>query len=161
MVCEQSEIEWFVERSKIIETIVGFANALDEKDWRKFREYLTNEIDIDYSEFRGEPPQRVNADVYVQQRVEGLTGLRTLHISTNHQVTIAKDLAQCKSAYCIYRVDPSLEAGQNRLDTAGHYLHQLIRVEGTWRIQAVKQTVTVISGNPKIHGALRFSQQNY
>ncbi|MEH2180688.1 nuclear transport factor 2 family protein [Nostoc sp.] len=154
---KRSNIDWIIRRSKIIEVIVGFANAMDEKNWQKLRDYLANEIEIDYSDFRGEPPQLVTAEEYVKQRVDGLAGLRTLHISTNHEVTIEGNLAYCKSAYCIYRVDPTLEAGQDRLDTAGNYLHQLIRVNQEWRVNAVKQTVVVMSGNPQVHGALRNS----
>ncbi|BAZ02950.1 hypothetical protein NIES37_69630 (plasmid) [Tolypothrix tenuis PCC 7101] len=154
---QTQNIDWLIERSKIIEVIVGFANALDEKNWQKLQGYLANEIEIDYSDFRGEAPQRVTAQEYVQQRVDGLAGLRTLHISTNHEVTIEENVAYCRSAYCIYRVNPTVEAGQNRLDTAGNYLHQLIRVGEEWRINAVKQTVVVISGNRQVHGAFRNS----
>jgi SnoaL-like domain len=152
---KRSKIDWIIQRSKIIEVIVGFANALDEKNWHKLRGYLANEVEIDYSDFRGESPQRVTAEEYVKQRVDGLVGLRTLHISTNHEVTIEENIAHCRSAYCIYRVDPTLEAGQDRLDTAGNYFYQLIRVGEEWRVNAVKQTVVVMSGNRQVHGAFR------
>jgi len=154
------EIDWLIERSKIIEVIVSFANALDEKNWQKLQDYLANEIEIDYLDFRGEPPQRVTAEEYVKQRIAALSGLRTLHISTNHEVTIRDNLAYCKSAYCIYRVNPTLEAGQERLDTAGNYLHQLIQVDQEWRINAIKQTVVVMSGNLQVHGAFRNSSSS-
>lgn len=155
---KRSEIDWLIERSKIIEVIVGFANVLDEKNWQKLRVYLTDEIEINYLDFRGEPPRRATAEEYVKQRVDGLAGLRTLHISTNHEVTIKENVADCKSAYCIYRVDPTLEAGQDRLDTAGNYLHRLIRVDQEWRVNAIKQTVVVMSGNRQVHGAFHNGQ---
>ncbi|MFW9259058.1 hypothetical protein [Nostoc sp. CALU 546] len=97
----------------------------------------------------------MTAEEYVQQRVDALSGLRTLHISTNHEVTIKENVASCKSAYCIYRVDPKLEAGQDRFDTPGNYLHQLVRVDREWRVNAIKQTVVVMSGNRQVHGAFR------
>jgi hypothetical protein len=56
------EIDWLIERSKIIEVIVAFANALDEKNWQKLRGYLATEIEINYLDFRGEPPRRVTGE---------------------------------------------------------------------------------------------------
>ncbi len=152
---EQSDINWIIGRTKIIDTIIGFANAIDDKDWEKLRSLLANEIDIDYFEFRGQPPRQITAEEYIQQRVSGLTGLKTLHISTNHEVTITGNYAKCKSAYRIYRLDPTRESGENRLDTAGNYIHQLTQIDGYWRITAIKQTVVVIAGNCQVHGALR------
>jgi hypothetical protein len=154
MTSELSANQWVIERSKIIDVIVGIANAMDDKNWQKIRKYLANEISIDYSEFRGEAPQRITAETYVQQRVEGLAGLKTLHISTNHEVVVNKEYAQCRSAYRIYRFDPACEMGQDRLDSAGSYDHQLIQVEGEWRVTAIRQTVVMMSGNRKVHRGL-------
>ena len=151
---ELSDIRWIIDRTAVIDTIVGFANAFDAKDWQKLRSHLADEIDIDYSEFRGEPPRRVTAAEYIQQRVENLALLRTLHASTNHEVTVNRDVAECKSAYRIYRLDPSRESGQNRLDTGGNYFHQLIKTDGQWLITKIKQTVIIVSGNSQVHGGL-------
>jgi hypothetical protein len=155
MTCDElSAIHWVIERSKIIDVIVGIANAMDEKNWEKLRKYLADEINIDYSEFRGEPPQQTTAEAYVQKRVEGLTGLKTLHISTNHEVAVSKNYARCLSAYRIYRFDPDCELGQDRLDTAGNYDHQLIQFKGEWRVTAIKQTVVMMTGNRRVHRGL-------
>ncbi|MEG3851248.1 nuclear transport factor 2 family protein [Microcoleus sp. herbarium7] len=151
---ELPEIRQIIDRTAIVDTIVAFANAFDAKDWQRVRSYLADEIDIDYSEFRGEPPRRVTAEEYIKQRVENLAGLRTLHVSTNHEVTINNNTAECQSAYQIYRLDPSRES-QNRFDTAGNYFHQLIQTDGNWLIAGIKQTVMIVSGNPQVHGALR------
>ncbi|KAM3095843.1 nuclear transport factor 2 family protein [Phormidesmis sp. 146-12] len=155
MTSELLAIHEMIERGKIIDVIVGIANAMDDKNWQKLKKYLADEINIDYSEFRGEPPQRITAEAYVQQRVEGLTGLKTLHISTNHEVLVRKEYAQCRSAYRIYRFDPTRKHEQERLDTAGNYDHQLIQVEGEWRVTAIKQTVVIMTGNRQVHGGLR------
>ncbi|MCC3504975.1 MULTISPECIES: nuclear transport factor 2 family protein [unclassified Microcoleus] len=153
---ELPEIRGIVDRAAIVDTIVGFANAIDAKDWEKLRSHLADEIDIDYSDFRGENPRRITAEEYIKQRVEGLAGLLTLHVSTNHEVTIHHNTAKCQSAYQIYRLDPSRQAGENRLDTAGNYFHSLIQTtDGHWLIDGIKQTVVIVSGNPQVHGALR------
>ena len=102
-----------------------------------------------------EPPRRVTAEEYIKQRIEGLTGLRTLHVSTNHEVTLRRDAAKCKSVYRIYRLDPTRKSEQNRLDTGGNYFHQLIQTDGNWLITGIKQTVVIISGNTQVHGVFR------
>jgi hypothetical protein len=71
---ELSEIRWLIERTKIIEIIVRFANAMDEKDWQRLPTCLADEM---------------------------------------------------------------------------------IKANGQWRINAIQQTVVIISGNPEVHGALR------
>ena len=157
---ELPEIRWIIDRTAIIDTIIGVANAFDAKDWQKVRSRLADEIDIDYSEFRSETPRRVTAEEYIKQRIEGLAGLRTLHVSTNHEVTINNNTAKCQSIYQIYRLDPTRELGQNRFDTAGNYFHSLIqKTEGRWLITGIKQTVVIVSGNPQVHGALRDTSQ--
>lgn len=155
MTSELPAIQWVIERNKIVDVIVGIANSMDAKNWPKLKRYLVDEINIDYSEFRGEPPQKITAEAYVQQRIEGLTGLKTLHVSTNHEVAVNKNYAQCRSAYRIYRFDPDCELGQDRLDTAGNYDHQLIQVEGEWRVTAIKQTVVMMTGDRRVHRGLR------
>jgi hypothetical protein len=140
---------------EIIELIIRFAAAFDSQDWAALRACLVDEIDIDYSQLRGEPPSRLSADAYVESRRQGLAGLETLHVSTNHLVTIADDSASCRSTLMVFRVDPAMAAGENRFDTVGRYEHGLIRTAQGWRITRIKQTVLVQEGNPMVHGAMR------
>jgi hypothetical protein len=149
------QLLWLVDRAAIIDVIVAIANAFDAQDWARLRPLLMDELDIDYSQFRNEPAARISADAYVDTRRRGLTGVRTLHISTNHQVSVAGDAAECVSAYRIYRVNPQLAPGENRLDTAGTYHHSLLRTAVGWRVSSITQSVLIQGGNPLVHGALR------
>ncbi len=141
-----------IDRAAIIDAIVGLANAMDAQDWARVRAVLADELDIDYSEFRGEPPSRVTADSYVASRIEGLRGLRTLHTSTNHEVRVDGDEGTCLSAYHILRVD---RATGGRLDTWGTYRHRLVRTANGWRVVEIVQKVVCLEGERTIHGALR------
>lgn len=154
MVFELPALQCVIERINIIDIVVGIANAFDKQDWQKLRNYLADEIYIDYSELRQELPKQVTAEAYVQQRVTSLTGLKTLHISTNHEVTINENNAQCWSAYRIYRLDPEGKTEQNQLNTVGNYQHQFVQVEGIWKLTAIKQTVILSSGDRRIHKEL-------
>ncbi len=152
---EARQIRWLRDRTEIIDLVVRFANAFDSQDWNTLRSCLTETVETDYSQFRGEAPAQESADAYVASRREGLSGLRTLHISTNHSVTVSGDEAVCQSAYRIYRLDPEREEGENRLDTAGSYEHGLVRTAQGWRIRSIRQEVLLREGNPHLHGALR------
>ena len=143
------------DRADIIDCIVRAAAAFDAQDWGALRACLADTLETDYSQFRGEPPATVSADAYVASRREGLAGLRTLHISTNHLVEASGDEATCRSAYRIFRVDPARPAGQNRLDTAGAYEHGLVRTADGWRICRIRQTVVVQDGDPAVHRGLK------
>ena len=155
MTATPSQLQALLDRAAIADTIVGAANAFDTQDWERLRTCLADELRTDYSEFRGEPPSTVSADSYVEARRNGLLGLKTLHISTNHQIEIDGDSAKCRSAYRIYRIDPARAPGENRLDTAGHYEHELVRVPDGWRICSIKQTVVLREGASGVHGAFR------
>ena len=120
----ETSFSTLLDRAAIIDALVGLANAMDAQDWARVRSLLADEVDVDYSQFRGEAPARVSADAYVASRIEGLRGLRTLHMSTNHEVTIGGDDGTCASAYHILRVDP---ATGRRLDSWGTYQHRLAR----------------------------------
>src|SRR6267142_6453309 len=98
---DEASIREILDRAAIVEAIVGLANAMDAQDWARVRSLLADELDVDYSQFRGEPPARVTADGYVASRIEALKGLRTLHTSTNHEVSIEGDQGRCASAYHI------------------------------------------------------------
>ncbi|MEO8602725.1 MAG: nuclear transport factor 2 family protein [bacterium] len=151
----ERQMRHLVDRAAIVDVIIGFANAFDAQDWPRLRSFLADELHTDYSQFRQEPPGLVRADAYVEARRLGLAGVRTVHLSTNHQVSIAGDTAACVSAYRIYRLAPHLPAGENRLDSAGNYEHALARTSAGWRLTVIRQTVTIQEGNPLVHGGLR------
>ena len=147
------QVRWLIDRAAVIDVIVGIANAFDAQDWARVRSFLADELVTDYSQLHGEPAGRVWADDYFEERRRGLAGVRTLHVSTNHEVLITGDRADCLSAYRIYRINPQYPPGEDRFDTAGTYRHQLIRTAGGWLVCAVTQTVLLRQGNPLVHGA--------
>ncbi len=145
------------ERAAISDTILQFARALDLQDWDLCRSCFMDEIETDYADFRGQPPARVKAEDFVAFRREGLAGVRTLHLSTNHAIHIEGNRATCTSAFIIYRFRPN-EKGDSFYDSYGYYSHTLIKTAVGWKISQVKQTVLWNKGNPLVHGANRLNQ---
>ena len=141
------------DRLTVSDVVLGFARSLDVKDWEACRRCFLDEIETDYSDLRGEPPSQVRADDFVTKRRTALAQLKTLHLSTNHLVTIKGDHATCVSNAVIHRLRP--EDGE-RFDTYCTYTHTLTRTPAGWKIAKVKQTVHWNTGNPDIHsGAQR------
>jgi len=148
-------LRWLLDRARIIDCIVRFANAFDRQDWNALRACLADRIETDYSQFRGTPPGVESADDYVAARRNGLAGLRTLHLLSNHEVEISGDLARCLSAYRIYRAT-DVDGRERCFDSAGQYAHELARDgSAAWRITRIRQTVVRRSGDPSIHRAFR------
>lgn len=150
---DEQSLSGLRDRLAVSDVVLGFARSLDVKDWEACRHCFLDEIETDYSDLRGEPPSRVRADGFVAKRRVALEGLQTLHLSTNHLVTIEGDRATCVSAAVIHRLRP---ADGERFDTYCTYTHTLARTSAGWKIAKVKQTVHWNIGNPHIHsGAQR------
>jgi hypothetical protein len=147
-----TQLRDLLDRDAVRDLVVRFANAFDLQDWNALRACLAAEIFVDYSAFRGEPPRTVTAEDYVESRASALAALKTQHLSTNHQVTLEGDRAECFSAFLIHRIAP---ASGDFLDTAGNYWHGCSRTPDGWRIDRIRQTVLWTRGTPEIHGALR------
>ena len=141
-----------LDRAAVIDVVLGFARALDAKDWAACRRCFMDEIETDYSDLRGEPPSAVKADDFVALRRTALERLKTLHLSANHLVTVEGDRATCVSAAVIHRFRPE---DAERFDTYCAYTHALARTASGWKISTVKQTIYWNTGNPEIHTGVR------
>jgi hypothetical protein len=150
-----TEADAVLDRSRITDVVIRFANAFDTQNWKCLRSCLADQVWTDDLAFRREKPGLVAADTYVAGRQSGLQGLVTMHVSTNHHVSVDGDKATCLSDYRIYRIDPARPTGDTRLDTAGSYEHGLVRVDGRWLINRIRQTVRRQSGSAEVRGALR------
>ena len=145
------ETALLLDESRISQLVFRFAHAFDFQNWILMRSCLMDEIDVDYSDFRAQPPTFLNADDFVKERRASLTGIRTQHISANHVVTIDGDRASCKACAVIYRFDPNLPS-ENFFDTHCYYQYDLERTPDGWKISKIKQTVLWSTGNPQVHG---------
>ena len=140
----QSLLDYFA----VTEVILRFARALDLKDWKLCRSCFLDEIEADYSAFRGKPSTIISADEFVELRREALKNLKTLHLSANHAVEVAGDIATCISGMVIYRFLPE---ENEHFDSFVYYHHTLVRNSVEWKISKVKQTLLWNEGNSQIH----------
>jgi aryl-alcohol dehydrogenase-like predicted oxidoreductase len=137
-----------------VDTIRRLARALDEQDWDAVRGCLGPELDTDYSSFRGTPPARLAADAFIDLRRDGLAGLVTEHLTSNHSVELDGDRAICRCEFVIHRW-PANTTDRRFLHSYGTYAFALRHVPEGWQITGITQVVSGSEGDPRLHGALR------
>ncbi len=84
-------------------TIARFANSFDLKDWALMESALAEELTVDYSDLRGEPPKEITAREYAQARQEALEALDTQHIIGNLEITVDGQRASVGASSMIFR----------------------------------------------------------
>ena len=156
---DSAGIDVLLARAEISEVIYRFCRALDSQDWALLRACFANELFVDYADFRKQKATRITADEFVEQRRQGLKGLKTQHLSSNHEITIRADKATCKSSSLIHRFDPEMETN-NSFDTHCEYEHTLIRTSEGWKVNSIVQRVHWNAGNPEVHGFHRANRQD-
>jgi len=57
-VTDERSLSPLQDRAAVIDVVLGFARALDVKDWAACRRCFADEIETDYSDLRGEPRPR-------------------------------------------------------------------------------------------------------
>lgn len=137
---------------EIQQLIHRFSNSFDLKDWPRLEQCLASEIDTDYGDLRGTPPERMDASRYVGLRQAALEELKTHHLCGNHEITVANREATCRTSMTIDRFDPR---NQERFTTHCHYLFSLQKTGDGWKISGIIQKILWNEGNPSIHAGLR------
>ena len=135
---------------QIVQVVNRFALAFDGHDWDVLRTLLSDEIEIDYRDLRGDPPSTVTAEEYVATRASNLNGLQMVHLFSSHVVDRDGDFANVRCAYQILRGRDG-----DHLDTAGHYVFGLRLQNATWKISSIRQSVARREGDPSIHGGAK------
>jgi hypothetical protein len=138
------------DRDGIENTINRFMNSFDLKDWSVMKELLLDEIQIDYSDLRGDPPATVSATDYVKARRTALEHLSTHHLLSNFEIDIESNEAVARASCVIYRTD-----GATPFNSHAFYVFGLKRTGDGWRIASIKQTIFWNEGRAAIHGGVR------
>ena len=91
------------EEGNIRKTLARFASSFDQKDWTLLESVLTDELTVDYSDLRGDPPAKIAAGEYVEARRQALEPLSTRHVISNLEITIEGRRAAVTASSVIFR----------------------------------------------------------
>jgi hypothetical protein len=125
----------------------GLDNAVDDKDWARARSFFADQVTADFSSLTGQPAATIPADALVEGWKTNLAPSKTsLHLRTNHQVTVEGDAATMIShGYAWNRLEGN---GDPLWETWGVYEHGFRRIDGAWKIVAFTYRQRHERGNP-------------
>ena len=135
------------DRTQILDTVYCYATGIDTRDWALYRSIFSDEIEVDFSSYDGNPARRIRADDWVagvKPLFEGLDA--TQHSMTNPRVAIDGERATCvmymQAAHFLRN-----KQGDAEFTLGGYYTDQLVKTPAGWKLCAVKLTVTWQRGN--------------
>lgn len=139
-------VETLIARAEISDVVLRYATAIDTRDWDLYRSVFADEVDFDFSSFRG-TPARMKADEWVARVRRTQTGFdATTHYSSNHVIDVTGDAAICTS-YMVAHHELKAAPGGTSYTIGGHYVNRLRRMDGPWKIHACTLNVAWLEGN--------------
>lgn len=138
------------DRAAISDVVIGYATALDTRDWALFRTIFAEEVTVDYRSFDPSLAYTLPAERWVAMMREGFGGFdATQHISSNHVHALAGDAATCisymQASHFIVR-----EGATACATFFGYYDNRLVRTAAGWRLAAITLNVTARTGDMRV-----------
>lgn len=135
------------DRAAIVDLAVGYARALDAKDWDALGELFTDDV-------RWEYPGRVapveGPEAIIAMMKSSLLPLdATQHLNSNHLVSVHGDEAEHSCYFQAQHVRLGTPGGDKFLG-AGRYDDRLRRTPHGWRIAHRSLTSVWTEGNPAV-----------
>ena len=139
------------DESELRDLIHRYAFGLDERDWTLWRSVFADEVVIDMSDYRPEPPPRLaTADQVVHSAQTLFAGFEaTQHFIGTHRFEIDGDEAVITAHM---RAEHWLATGRggDRYTMYGTYTDDCIRTTDGWRITRVKLSLLREEGNRQV-----------
>ncbi len=134
----------------IVRPVYEYAYGIDTRDWALYRSIFTDDIEMDFSSYNGNPRSAMKADDWVAGCRTLFTGLdATQHSMSNPLVDMEGDHARCRM-YMQAEHFLKNDQGSDGFVLGGYYDDRLVRTEEGWKIQAVTLNVFWNRGNRHI-----------
>jgi hypothetical protein len=139
-------LEALLDERAAIAVVDAIDREVDAKDWAALPARFAPQVRIDFSSLTGQPPATIPAAALLGAWQGNLTAAKTsLHLRTNHQVTLAGDRATVVShGYAWNRMEGN---GDPMWEVWGTYEHGLVRDGAGWRVEAFTFRMTAQRGN--------------
>jgi hypothetical protein len=140
----------FDDYNAIVRRRFEYALGIDTRDWELLRSIFTDEIEMDFSSYSGQPGAKLRADDWINGCKVLFTGLdATQHVMTNPIVDVDGDRAQLRM-YMKAEHFLQNDSGSDDFALGGYYQDRLIKTDGEWKIEAVTLTILWNRGNRHI-----------
>jgi hypothetical protein len=132
------------DRALIVERVIGYATAVDCRDWEMFADCFTDPAHADYSE-NGLPAAEFARGALVEIVRAAVTAFTaTQHLSTNHVIQFDADDPNRASCDSSMYAQHHLEGAEHEelLILRGSYTTHLVRASDGWRIEGLIQRIS-------------------
>ncbi|BBM87608.1 nuclear transport factor 2 family protein [Candidatus Uabimicrobium amorphum] len=147
---QSDEMKKMYDEWQIIKVVNAIDTTVDEKKWEECRSYFLDTIKVDFSSLVGGKPMTLAADVLIGAWKRALySDKKSLHMRTNHRVTIKGDNAEVFSHGYALNILP-MKNGSDLWEVWGTYVHKLKRTKDGWKVSYMQFTVTYARGNEKV-----------
>jgi hypothetical protein len=153
-----AQLQSLLDERQLIHAADGIDDAVDRKDWERARSFFADEVEVDFSSLEGGAKGVVKADDLVAGWQTNLFGeKKSLHMRTNHLVTIVGDRAVMTSHGSAWNqltgLDPDV------WEVWGFYTHEFIRTADGWKVTRFVFEKTYERGNPEVRTATATPEQ--
>jgi len=94
-------------------------------------------------------------ELYVDQRRDALSLLKTQHNLSNILIATFGAQVEARCNYAIVRFHPDFDGSRDKFfHSYGQYRFTAVRTGEAWSISSIKQFLLTSEGNPAFHGAL-------
>lgn len=125
-----------------------YAFGIDTRDYELFRSVFTDEVEMDFSSYNGQPAAHMSADEWVAGVATLFNSLdATQHTMTNPLVDVAGDRQSARQRMAMQAAH-FLDGVEFTI--GGWYHDRIVRVAAGWKIQAVTLNVTWRRGDASI-----------
>jgi hypothetical protein len=153
----EDQVRQLHDRALISERVIGYALAVDRRDWRMFGDCFTDPVYVDYSA-SGVPAgefSRADLVALVRGAIDGFT--HTQHLSPNHVVEFDEQDPERAVCHSYMYAQHHLAGLKNNRETGtgggeffllrGSYTNRMLRTGQDWRIEGLIQHVSWADGN--------------
>jgi hypothetical protein len=127
--------------------MTSYGAGMDRCDWTRLRSCFTDRIELDLSSWSGHPATTLDADIFVANAREGMSGFdATEHQITDHAIIRDGERALCTANLVAHHFFANTKE-EGLCTLGGYYSNMFVREQSRWKIAALKLTVTWSMGN--------------
>jgi hypothetical protein len=152
------EIQYLIDRVKIVETVKRLTFHMDKKDWQAYEAEFAAQVEVDFTDtaFGGNQARMAPREKWAAAVKSGLARFfETQHFASNYFVEINGDHATTITYYIARHFMKGPDGKKYVLDEGGYYTHGFAKVNGAWKVNRNKLTPLWEEGDPE---ALQLAQ---
>lgn len=136
------------DRLEIAELLARYANALDERDWKRLASCFTEDAVGDYGTI-GRLDGYAAIEKLCRTTLEPLDASQ--HLIGSIEIELSGDTARSRCALQAQHTSRGCEGGDH-FTIGGSYLDELVRAHAGWRIRKRELRISWRDGNPRVVG---------